>query len=155
MHKTKEVLKMIYKCYDCGHIFEEGEQIYSGDGWNEPIISVCPVCGGSFEEAEICCLCGGQFLEDELTEGLCEDCIKEKIEEYSFNHITELYLMASNEKEEVELNAFIACMFSPSQINELLLRELVESDKMKNVDCSPFIKYDKNWFIEKISNDRG
>lgn len=146
---------MLYKCYECGHIFEEGEQKYSGDGWNDPKIAVCPVCGNAFGEAKICPRCGGQFLEDELTEGFCENCVNEEIEEYSFNHITELYLMCSSEKEEVELNAFIASMFSPSQINELLLRELLNSDKMKNVDCSHFIKSDKNWFLEKISNDRG
>jgi hypothetical protein len=143
----------MYKCYDCGHIFEEGEQLKTGDGWNEPILELCPICGGAFDDAKICSHCGGQFLEDELEEGFCEDCANEAIEEYSFNHITELYLMASNEKEEVELNAFIASMFSPSQINELLLRELVKSDKMKNVDCSHFVKSDKNWFLEKISND--
>lgn len=144
----------MYKCYECGHIFEEGEQNYSGDGWNEPILEVCPVCRGSFGEAKVCSRCGGRFLEDELTEGLCEDCANKAIEKYSFNHITELYLMASNEKEEVELNAFIASMFSPSQINELLLRELLKSDKIKKVDCSHFVKSDKNWFLEKISNDR-
>lgn len=145
---------MFYKCYECGHIFEEGEQNYSGDGWNEPKIEVCPVCGDTFGEAQICSRCGGQFLKDELTEGFCENCVNEAIEEYGFNHITELYLMASNEKEEVELNAFIASMFSPSQINELLLRELLKSDKIKKVDCSHFLKSDKNWFLEKISNDR-
>jgi hypothetical protein len=145
----------MYKCYDCGHVFEEGEQVHTGDGWNEPILEVCPVCRGSFDEAKICSRCGCQFLEDELTEVFCDDCIQEIIEEYSFNHITELYLMASDEKEEVELNPFIASMFSPSQINELLLRELIKSDKMKNVDCSSFVKGDKNWFVSKVAEERG
>ena len=145
----------MYKCYECGHIFEEGEQNYSGDGWNEPKTAICPVCGGAFGGANFCSRCGGQFLEDELTEGFCEDCVNGAIEEYSFDHITKLYLMASDEKEEVELNSFIVSMFSPSQINELLLRELLKSDKIKKADCSHFVKSDKNWFLEKISNDRG
>lgn len=143
----------MYKCYECGHIFEEGEQDYSGDGWNDPKIEVCPVCGDTFGEAKACCRCGGHFLEDELEGGFCEVCANEEIEKYRFNHITELYLMASNEKEKVELNAFIASMFSPSQINELLLRELIESNKIKRVDCSDFIMSDQYWFLEKISNE--
>ena len=147
---------MFYKCTNCGHIFEEGEEAHCGDGFSEPRIAVCPACGDFFELAKPCQCCGGQFLEDELTEGMCEECIEETINDYSFGHISELYLISSDEKEEVELNAFIASMFSPSQINELLLQELLKQNETHTVDCSYFIKSDKNWFIEKIAeHERG
>lgn len=140
----------MYKCYDCGHIFDEGEEKYIGDGWKEPIEAVCPVCKGNFVEAVRCNCCKGVFLEEELEDGFCQECIDEKLNEYRFGKIQKLYLICSDEKEKVELNPFIAYMFSESQINELLLRELIESDKIKKIDCFDFIKEDMDWFIDKI-----
>jgi predicted nucleic acid-binding Zn-ribbon protein len=47
----------MYKCADCGHIFEEGEQAIwyedRGEFWGVPCrerMTGCPVCHGAYEE---------------------------------------------------------------------------------------------------------
>jgi len=73
----------MYKCVDCGHLFEEGEQrTYKeahgfSDGFAEEF-SVCPVCGGDYEETTRCAFCGGEHLESELYDGVCLDCLRKK-----------------------------------------------------------------------------
>ena len=71
----------MYKCVDCGHIFEEGDQAewyedrgeYCGIPCGE-LMTGCPKCHGYYEEATECKECGEWFLEDELHDGLCESC---------------------------------------------------------------------------------
>lgn len=81
----------MYKCVDCGHIFDEGEQAVNRE-WHDEIpggfhedFAVCPICGGDFEETMPCKKCGGAFLEDELIGSYyCEDCLKEALTFDSF-----------------------------------------------------------------------
>lgn len=79
---------MMYKCKNCGHLFEEGEQ----EVWNEnygteiggEMFSGCPMCRGSYEEVHQCKECGYWHTDDELYEGWCEKCLREKIDEVVF-----------------------------------------------------------------------
>ena len=75
---------MMFKCIDCGHIFEEGEEgVYyddRGEFWGVPCrerIMCCPVCYGDYDEAVECERCGEWFYEEELTDGLCKNCREE------------------------------------------------------------------------------
>lgn len=76
---------MSYKCCDCGHIFDDGEQRAvkeyhpEVDGTCYEEFFVCPVCGGGYEETIHCGICGGEFTKDELYCGVCEDCLSEAI----------------------------------------------------------------------------
>lgn len=77
---------MSWKCIDCGHIFDDGEEAIReekhpyGDTTASEYFSECPVCGGDFEETVSCKKCGGAFLEDELIGSYyCEDCLKESL----------------------------------------------------------------------------
>lgn len=79
------------KCLDCGHIFEDGEQkTYAehhpyGDTTAAEYFSVCPICGGDYEETVSCESCGGEFLEDELVASYyCEECLKETADAKTF-----------------------------------------------------------------------
>ena len=72
---------MAYKCLECGHIFEDGEEAVwddpRGEYWGQPCfetMSGCPLCRGDYEETKQCTSCQGEFLEDELEDGLCEHC---------------------------------------------------------------------------------
>ena len=73
----------MYKCKNCGHIFEEGEQAtwtekhgFSSGPYEE--WSGCPICQGSFEEAKKCEYCSNYFIEGESRSNvICEDCVDE------------------------------------------------------------------------------
>lgn len=81
----------MYKCIDCGHIFDDGEQAASREyhdeipgGFHEDFAS-CPICGGDFEETVECKKCHGEFLPDELIGGYyCEECLKAALTVDSF-----------------------------------------------------------------------
>ena len=77
---------MMYKCLDCGHLFEDGEQ-YT---WTEnqgschgvtatERFSGCPLCKGDYLEVRQCRECGSWHFEDELYSGWCEKCLRETI----------------------------------------------------------------------------
>lgn len=72
---------MAYKCYECGHIFEEGEEARweedRGEFWGMPCTETmtgCPNCKGGFEKTVRCKNCLGEFLSEELEDELCDEC---------------------------------------------------------------------------------
>lgn len=81
----------MYKCIDCGHIFDDGEQSIIREyhdeipgGFYEEFAG-CPICGGGFEETASCEKCGGEFLPDELIGGYyCAECLREALNAESF-----------------------------------------------------------------------
>ena len=69
---------MVYRCEECGHIFEEGEQAVwredRGEFWGSPCseeMSGCPICKGAFSEAENCKICGSY---ENVEDGFCNAC---------------------------------------------------------------------------------
>ena len=74
----------MYKCTECGHLFEEGEQATWEErhGLDSPPYekwSGCPVCRGDYEEVHQCKECGDWHTDDELYGGWCEKCLRETI----------------------------------------------------------------------------
>ena len=69
---------MMYKCENCGHLFEDGEQARwtedHGEEW-----SSCPICKSEYEEVRICKNCGKWHTENELFDGWCADCLIDQI----------------------------------------------------------------------------
>ena len=97
---------MMYRCENCGHLFEEGEQAvtYETHGFYQPPyeeIHSCPVCGGDFEEVHQCKECGDWHTEDELYSGWCEKCLRETI-----NYDTFFEYCEAN-KDEQYLDIFV------------------------------------------------
>ena len=76
----------MYKCLNCGHLFEEGEQIVSEGLMGEchgmkvyERYEMCPVCKSEYKEASCCSMCGEYFIgEDDY----CEDCKKSVVEKF-------------------------------------------------------------------------
>lgn len=76
----------MFKCLDCGHIFEEGEQkthyenrdAFFGASAHE-VFSCCPVCNGSYKKADRCILCDKIHFSDDLVNGVCKDCAEKSV----------------------------------------------------------------------------
>ena len=147
----------MYKCLDCGHIFEEGEQqTWSenrGEFWGSSCseeMQGCPLCKGEYEKTVCCSVCGGNFLEDELNEGVCENCIEDAKSKYRYNP-QKCYELSKDETAKVEINYFLSCMFTEKQIEEILLLNIRKASALMPIDCSAFIEADKSWIEEKIA----
>lgn len=144
---------MSYKCLNCGHIFDEGEQRHSkqyvGECWGSDAyedVSGCPLCDGDYEETKPCKICGSEHLEDELSGGVCDECI----DEYRKN-FDACYELSVGETTEVKINSLLASLFEVSDI-EQILKEYIQN-KWQDVDCSPFIDEDISWFGEKLAEE--
>ena len=74
---------MMFKCCECGHLFEEGEQAEWYENYGAEIGSEkfcgCPLCRGGYECVYQCKKCGKWHDEDDLYEGWCEECLRETI----------------------------------------------------------------------------
>ena len=97
---------MMFKCCECGHLFEDGEQ----DVWEErhgldtppyEQWSGCPICKGGYEEVRQCKECEEWHTEDKLYEGWCEKCLRETI-----NYDTFFEYCEAN-KDEQYLDTFV------------------------------------------------
>ena len=74
----------MYKCCECGNLFEEGEQAVWEErhGLDTPPYekwSGCPICKGDYEEVHQCEKCGDWHFDEDLTEGICDDCLEGSI----------------------------------------------------------------------------
>ena len=99
---------MMYRCCECGNLFEEGEQAvwYETHGLDSPPyeeLRGCPVCKGSYEVVYQCAVCGDWHPPDELYEGWCETCLRETI-----NYDTFFEYCEAN-KDEQYLDTFVMC----------------------------------------------
>ena len=75
---------MMYRCENCGHLFEDGEQAVWEErhGLDTPPYEKwdgCPLCHGDYEEVHQCQECDDWHTEAELYEGWCEKCLRETI----------------------------------------------------------------------------
>ena len=138
---------MSLKCYDCGHIFDECEMA----SWVEPhgeMLGGCPICNGACDETTRCAMCEGEFLRDELYGGICDECYSKLRLKYRYNPIG-CFSLSREEKQEVKINDFLAYKFTESQIEEILLKELVALASFAPIDCKSFIDNDKDWFVNQ------
>lgn len=142
---------MTYKCLECGHIFEEGEEGHyfeNGECWGAPYsqkIYCCPLCKGDYDVTTPCEICGSEHLEEELNGGLCDECI----DKYT-NDIEMCFKIGKNDDDKVELNCFLASVFEKDEIEEILFEELKKRNKYVTVDCEKFINSDRSWFAERL-----
>ena len=138
---------MYFKCCECGHLFESGEERRWTESYGEEM-SGCPVCEGAYEETVQCSICGSEHLADELDGGVCEECIDTY--RYDMNMCLRL---GDKSKEDVEINGFFASMYSAEEIEELIWRDMLNTQKIKAVDCTPFIEADSIWFAENLAEE--
>ena len=129
--------KMI--CLDCGTVFDADEvervQDYRGECWGSPAYEeelICPHCKSSvIEDAEECEICGSWCSAEELYDngGICTACL----ETYSTDKECFEACERNKDTESVELNSYLAYMFSESEIEDILLDELAKSANSTNI----------------------
>lgn len=136
---------MLYTCENCNSTLDDdmAEVVHNkhehfGAFCFEDVLQ-CPMCGGELSEVPSCELCGEPTPE--LFSGVCMSCIESKRFDADF------CLSLDSGTEDVEINSFLASVFDPSEIENILRREL---SKMEVVDCSKFIDGDVYWFGEQI-----
>jgi hypothetical protein len=122
---------MMYRCCDCGHLFEDGEQAitYETHGFYQPPyeeIHSCPVCGGGFEEVSQCKECDEWHTEDELYDSWCEKCLRETI-----NYDTFFEYCEAN-KDEQYLDIFVM------------------SELLGGMDCPKNVSWDFHCLMGKV-----
>jgi hypothetical protein len=145
----------MYECFECERHFEEPDFIVEKHELDTPPyekLAVCPYCKSFFREMYQCKICGEWFTEEELTAGVCDECI------YEHDTDIELLYKLGNEddaKENVKLNGFIASMFTAEQLCELAIKELrkAKADGI-TVDGTEFIGSDKSWFAEQLIKEK-
>jgi hypothetical protein len=146
----------MYKCLECGAVFEEPkfykESRPYGSGFAFEELSGCPSCGEGFENAYKCDSCGEYFTRDEMIDGVCKDCIEDVVSRNK-NNLKSCFLMCKDEeKVSVEINLFLSEMFSQSQIEEILIKELLVTSAFGLVDCSKFLNDNVELLVEKIKS---
>ena len=141
-----------YQCHECDRQFEEPDIITETHGMTDGSCEkhgVCPYCKGYFEEMHKCEICGEYFTEDELSGGVCDECI--------YEHSTDIELchkLGEEAEENIKINGFIASVFTEEQINEILWNRIKEINRMVNISCYDFIDSDKSWFAEKLIEEK-
>ena len=126
-----------YKCNECGFEFDEAESYDErvGEFWGQPAYEeelICPHCKSSdIEDAEECEICGSWCSAEELYDngGICIACLETYITDKECFEACE----RNKETESVELNSYLAYMFSKSEIEDILLEELARSANSTNV----------------------
>ena len=141
----------MYKCFDCGRIFEDADvrQEIIGEFWGSLAMqeeSVCPFCGGDYEETVQCCICGEEYLEEELNGCVCDACIDEYRKDFD-----SCYEISLCEKTEIKINSLLASLFDPSDIEAILIKHI--ETNCPDIDCSEYIDVDISWFGEKIAEE--
>lgn len=76
----------MYKCLDCGHLFEDGEQArwvekYGFEHENGENFSGCPLCKSDYDEIEPCKICG--TYDHGCQEEYCDNCKKDVKKRFS------------------------------------------------------------------------
>lgn len=139
-----------YQCHECDRKFEEPDIIKEHHGTEDyEEFGVCPYCKGYFEPMKECKICGEYFTEDELTSGVCDDCI--------YQHDTDhelCYRLGEKSTESVSINSFLASAFTDEQINEILYHRLKEISRITNINCYDYIESDKGWFAEQLIKEK-
>lgn len=147
------------KCVECGHVFSEYElstwEESRGDHFGIPCyekMSGCPICEGDYEDVVECDICGENHLVRELTGGVCEDCIK------TYQHDVDMHFkVGANDTDSIELNCFLASVFTKEDIELILLNELKSrkgyAKKQVESDCERFIEYNREWFAAWLAEE--
>lgn len=128
---------MMYRCENCGNLFEEGEQAVWRENYGAEIggemFDGCPVCRGDYEEVYQCKECGDWHSEDELYDGWCEKCLRETINYDTFFE----YCEANRDEQylDIFMMSDFLCMDCPDNVSPEFHLLMVETYKRRVADA--------------------
>jgi predicted amidophosphoribosyltransferase len=105
---------------------------------------VCPYCHGWFEELQECKICGATATEENLTLGVCNDCL------IKHSTIDNCIDYGNEHKEKVEINEFLVWFFGAERINQFLIEEAKKMNKFLPIDCYEYVDNDLSSFADYI-----
>lgn len=77
----------MYRCKECGNLFEDGEEQRWIESHGETL-SGCPICYGVYESARPCKMCGGYSDNDEEYCEMCKNEIKQRFVDFLDKNFT-------------------------------------------------------------------
>lgn len=144
----------MYICCDCGEVFEKSDcgssREYVGEFWGVDAyedVACCPKCNSTcFDDALQCEDCGAWFSKNDLNNGFCEDCLDDVSAKDCFD-----VAKSFDTKRNVQLNSFIAEMFTAEEMEDILLEALVKC----GANTSKYVNGDREWFAENLKELKG
>lgn len=121
----------MYKCLECGHVFDEGEERRWTEPHGEPMAG-CPVCGCAYDEAYQCDECGAYCLSDELYSGLCVDCAAKIASPRALADYAESDPLIAEEFYSYYYDSFIAD--TSAQLRQLLRGGLLQRASLESLN---------------------
>lgn len=141
------------KCLDCGCVFDENgvKRVIQDYGL---VSEYCPKCDSpDFEETSMCQDegCDELFAPSESRTGkLCPKCESEILEPLKDGLKLKDFCDRVNEKEPVNINAFVLFCFTGSEIEHILTEEIKKIPKeVLDKWAAEFVENDSCWFLEK------
>lgn len=139
---------MMWKCKDCGAVFEEPLQERWTDRFEGQtyggIDEYCPECKSQeFEEAIPCLECNEFVGESELHNGICKSCLYDEALDADT-----AYFYGQEHKETVEINGLLAYLFDGDELEEALLKLALV--KFNNGDHAKYCMDDPDSFSDFI-----
>ena len=139
---------MMYRCCECGNLFEEGEQavweeLHGLDSPPYEKFSGCPVCKGDYEEVHQCKWCGDWHSEDELYDSWCEKCLRETINYDTFFE----YCEANRDKQylDIFMMSDFLCMDCPDNVSPEFHQLMIKTYKRSAAEAKLLKPYLDNF----------
>ena len=138
----------MFKCFECGHLFEMGEEKRYTEMHGESYLA-CPICGGSYEETKQCTRCGSHHHEDHLWNGLCLDCLGELM---SLENM-QSYLEENNLEQDFYIEEFYesSVHFVSKELIELSrngFNQKVKIDRLYHREESQYIEQMRKFIVD-------
>lgn len=138
---------MRYQCHECDRRFDEPDIITETHGMTDGSCekhAVCPYCHGWIEDLHECKICGATATEENLTLGVCNDCLMRKAT------VERCLKFGDDCEENVPINGFVVSLLSPRKINEILIKTISDANSIVPIDCFNFVLNDDIWFAQKV-----
>lgn len=143
----------MYICENCGAICEDVPTYEEDFGYETGVgfRSACQTmdaecsCGGGFVEAVECEECGEWFAKNG-NQTICDECLEK------YKTVDNALKDGKNEKWEIAINSFLVECFSVEEIEEILERELRNTEKLGRYFDKEAKKYfeDNDYLFSKV-----